>query len=83
MLWRAETRKNRLSSLDYSRSVNSPPCGLRPIDFTQGGEPVEPLRPAGAGLRSGLALSRPYGLSKSTGAEEPTCRRITTNARGS
>ena len=45
-------------SQDYARSVDNPPCGFR-------------LRPAGAGLRSGLTLSRPYGRLKPTGAEEP------------
>ena len=45
-------------SPDYARSVDNPPCGFR-------------LRPAGAGLRSGLTLNRPYGRLKPTGAEEP------------
>ncbi len=57
---------SRLSP-DYSRSVNNPPCGLRQAQAapspSRGGLR---LRPAGAGLRSGLTLSRLYSLSKPT-----------------
>ncbi len=60
------------------------PCG--PFDMLKAPREIEGLRlrPAGAGLRSGLALSRPYGLSKPTGAEEPHLfGALFTNAHGS